>query len=100
MQLAMFVAAEKAPPGGDAFVFRLMDAAMGALDHVFRLRSRPLRCAMPEQGMDDKEYDSQQDDFSHPANITKRDRKGKATNVLERFSVSGETIMMFFRVLK
>ena len=33
---------------------------------------------MPEQGMDDKEYDSQQDDFSHPANITKRDRKGKA----------------------
>lgn len=55
---------------------------------------------MLEQGMGDKEYDSQQDDFSHPANITKRDRKGKAAPVLERFSVSGETIMMFFRALK
>jgi len=100
MQMAMFIAAEKAPPGGDAFICRLMDAAMGALDHVFRLWNRPLRCAMLEQGMGDKEYDSQQDDFSHPANITKRDRKGKAAPVLERFSVSGETIMMFFRALK
>jgi len=50
---------------------------------------------MLEKGMGDKKYDRQQDDFSHPANITKRDRKGKAANVLERFSVSGETVMMF-----
>ena len=83
MQLAMFVAAEEAPPRDDAFACRLMDAAMGALDHVFGLLGRLLRCAMLEQGMGDEEYDSQQDDFSHPANITKRDRKGKATNVLK-----------------
>ena len=95
MQLAMFIAAEKMLPGGDAFIPGLIDTAMGAFDHIFRLRVRLLRCAMLEKEMGDKKYDRQQDDFSHPANITKRDRKGKAANVLERFSVSGETVMMF-----
>lgn len=97
MQLAMFIAAEKPAPGCDAFIPGLIDTAMGAFDHIFRLWSRLLRCAMLENGIGDEKYDSQQDDFSHPGNITKRGRKGKAANVPEIFSVSGETIMMFFR---
>jgi hypothetical protein len=77
----MFFAAEREVTGCDAFAPRQMDAAMGAFDHIFRLGRRLLRSPVFDKGIGNEEYDSQQNDLSHRANIAKRPEKGKAATI-------------------
>jgi hypothetical protein len=80
MLFTMFFAAEIQGAGFDALAPGLVEAAMGATDHVLPCpRGRCIRGALLGKGIDNENDDSQQDDFSHGATLTKRRKKGKAT---------------------